>query len=326
MNLIINQIILHILDTNIDTPVLSDNLLSPDDSVRDFLKSHILNSFESDTTKDCSFSADSAFCIMLEESNGDFIAFSKKLAQRFFELMKKHPDIADGDLIVADLIADETPYLGVFKLNYKTSFIHHYTRNENTNNNSIINQRTVLPSAGGKVDEFFFVNMSNSDIRLCEKKYEINEAKDYYISSMILECSTQSKSQKDKLSTVKKAAEKALKTHYTDDKMINAAVSSIIADETCDNILEVEKVKEKVAREYPLAKETFAQQIEEKQMDDEKIYVAPSSAKRLEKQSIKTKNGVVINIPTYLMNEENVEFINNPNGTISILIKNVHMY
>ena len=60
-------------------------------------------------------------------------------------------------------------------------------------------------------------------------------------------------------------------------------------------------------------------------MADQKIYVAESSAKRLEKQSIRTKNGVVINIPLNLMNDDNVEFINNPDGTVSILIKNVYL-
>jgi len=325
MNIIINQAILHILDTNISTPVLSDNLLPEDSTVKSFLKEHIGNCFKSDNIKLCSFLENSRFFDILQSSNGDFIAFSKQIASEFFAIMQKHVDIANADLMVADVTIDDASYVGVFKMNYKTSFIHLYTQEEGQNCNSIINQRTVLPSSGTKIDEFFFINTETSDISLAEKKYEINGAKDFYISSLILEC-TRNKSEKTKFNEVKKIAEKALKAHYTDDKMIDAAVSTMIVEETSDgNMLEVEKLKERMERVFPLAKETFAQQIEEKQMTDQKIYVAESSAKRLEKQSIRTKNGVVINIPLNLMNDDNVEFINNPDGTVSILIKNVYM-
>ena len=325
MNIIINQAILHILDTNISTPVLSDNLLPEDGTVKGFLKEHIGNSFQSDNIKHCSFLENSKFFGILESSNGDFTAFSKQIANEFFSVMQKNVDIVSADLIVADVTIDEASYIGVFKLNYKNSFIHLYTQEDGANCNSIINQRTVLPSSGSKIDEFFFINTETSDIILAEKKYEINGAKDFYISSLILEC-TQDKCEKTKFNEVKKIAEKALKTHYTDDKMIDAAVSTMLVEETAEsNMLEVEKLKERMEKVFPLAKETFAQQIEEKQMADQKIYVAESSAKRLEKQSIRTKNGVVINIPLNLMNDDNVEFINNPDGSVSILIKNVYM-
>ena len=325
MNIIINQAILHIIDTSISTPVLSDNLLPEDGTVRGFLKDHIGNSFKSDNIKLCKFLENSRFFDILEGSNGDFIAFSKQIAKEFFSVMQKNADISNADLIVADVTIDETSYIGVFKLNYKTSFIHLYTQEEGQNCNSIINQRTVLPSSGSKIDEFFFINTETSDISLAEKKYEINGVKKFYISKQILEC-TQDKSEKTKFNEVKKIAEKALKTHYTDDKMIDAAVSTMLVEETSEsNMLEVEKLKERMEKVFPLAKETFSQQIEEKQMADQKIYVAESSAKRLEKQSIRTKNGVVINIPLNLMNDNNVEFIKNPDGSVSILIKNVYM-
>lgn len=324
MDITINRLILHILDTNTAEPVLSDSELYSDEAVGEFLSEHISNACKSDSVKQCAFLEDSSFYGLIETSGGDFVSFSKLLANRFFETMKKNVAIPSGDLIVADLCIDGVPFAGAFKLNYKTAFIHQYSGADGTNSNSIIRQRTVLPSSSGKPDEFFLLNMDNMSLNVSEKKYEINGEKDFYISNLILEC-TQNKSEKDKLTEVKKVAQKALKTHYTDDKTVDAAVSALITDETDDNVLEVEKLKERMAEIYPLAKETFANQIEEKNLNEEKIYVAPSSAKKLEKQSIRTKNGVVINIPTNLMNDGGVEFINNPNGSVSILIKNVYM-
>lgn len=54
------------------------------------------------------------------------------------------------------------------------------------------------------------------------------------------------------------------------------------------------------------------------------IQVSPSVARRMEKQSIKAKSGVEIKIPIQIYQDRDaVEFINNPDGSISLLIKNV---
>lgn len=57
---------------------------------------------------------------------------------------------------------------------------------------------------------------------------------------------------------------------------------------------------------------------------DDRVQVSAATVKRLEKQSVKSSGGVEIKIPADLYQDRNaVEFINNPDGTISLLIKNI---
>lgn len=60
----------------------------------------------------------------------------------------------------------------------------------------------------------------------------------------------------------------------------------------------------------------------------EKAEVTPQSektTKKFEKQYLKTDTGIEINIPMEQYQDANqVEFITNPDGTISVLIKNIN--
>ena len=57
---------------------------------------------------------------------------------------------------------------------------------------------------------------------------------------------------------------------------------------------------------------------------DDTVQVQPKTMKRFEKQSVKTPNGIEVKIPADLFRDENsVEFLQNPDGTISLLIKNI---
>ena len=59
----------------------------------------------------------------------------------------------------------------------------------------------------------------------------------------------------------------------------------------------------------------------------EPVVKAPESVvqKKMGKQTLKTDTGIEISIPIDQVRDGNaVEFINNPDGTISILIKNVN--
>ena len=64
-------------------------------------------------------------------------------------------------------------YLGILKLNYRTSYTHQTkTKEDGSNGNHIILQRALLPAQGQKLSEACVVDLSNGSILLTEKKYE----------------------------------------------------------------------------------------------------------------------------------------------------------
>ena len=70
----------------------------------------------------------------------------------------------------------------------------------------------------------------------------------------------------------------------------------------------------------------FTQELEEANLPlEETVSVPPARIKRMEYQSIKTESGIEMKIPTSLLRGDNdyVEFVNEPDGTISLLVKGV---
>ena len=73
------------------------------------------------------------------------------------------------------------------------------------------------------------------------------------------------------------------------------------------------------------AKNEFKESIMKKGIDKKEFQIQNrNSFRKLERQTIKTDTGIEINIPLEQYEDrERLEFITNPDGTISILIKNV---
>ena len=85
-------------------------------------------------------------------------------------------------------------------------------------------------------------------------------------------------------------------------------------------------MKERLEEQFPLAVESFTQELEEANLPlKETVSVPPARIKRMEYQSIKTESGIEMKIPTSLLRGDNdyVEFVNEPDGTISLLVKGV---
>ena len=96
------------------------------------------------------------------------------------------------------------------------------------------------------------MNLSNGEILLTEKKFEVNGEKKLYFSELFLECHAPM-SQKTKLDIVTKAVEQVNKKYYGDeDTRRKMEVKQAIYDELEEKgSLEVEAVKEKVFKDSP---------------------------------------------------------------------------
>lgn len=326
MDLILSKAIVHVLDSTAGAPVFSDRLLELGMEERDYLCAHIEKAYYNDAGKACAFLPESAFPPLLLE-NDDFVAASKQIASLFFEVMHQNPAIPSADLFVALCSVDGHESVAILKMNYKAAYAHYYQQVEGQHYNAIIKQRTILPPASGKPDESAIVDMTDGSIRLVEKKFELGGTKDFYISTRILQ-STQTQPERVKLQAVQAAAARAVKDNYEDTKKVECEIAAILCEEAAagGGNLPVQKVKERIEEQFPLAVPAFAEELQNTGLAvEERVAVPPARIKRLEYQSIKTESGIELKIPTSLLTGENeyVEFINDPDGTISLLVKGV---
>ena len=327
MEIIIHQAILHVLDTTLDAPVLSGGGMELTAEKTAYLQNHIEKLLASDEIRQCRPLPDSAFRNELEH-NQDFIDLSCRIAGVLFDYMHAHTTIPGADLAVVDFTRDGAPWLGILKLNYKNGYTHYTETVEGAPVNSIIQQRACLPTQSGKVEEGALVNLTDYSMRLLEKKYDIDGHKEFYLSSVVYQY-TQAEPEKKKLQAIQEAAAQAVKDAYEDEPHADAQVAMLIANQAADNDnqVSVEQVRQQLAEEYPLAAVPFDDYVEKSEVLEEAaapVTVTPARIRRMESRSIRTANGIEVKIPTELLNSDSeLEFLHDPDGSVSLLIKNV---
>ena len=327
MEIIIHQAILHVLDTTLDAPVLSGGGMELTAEKTAYLQNHIEKLLASDEIRQCRPLPDSAFRNELEH-NQDFIDLSCRIAGVLFDYMHAHTTIPGADLAVVDFTRDGAPWLGILKLNYKNGYTHYTETVEGAPVNSIIQQRACLPTQSGKVEEGALVNLTDYSMRLLEKKYDIDGHKEFYLSSVVFQY-TQAEPEKKKLQAIQEAAAQAVKDAYEDEPHADAQVAMLIANQAADNDnqVSVEQVRQQLAEEYPLAAVPFDDYVEKSEVLEETaapVTLTPAPIRRMESRSIRTANGIEVKIPTELLNSDSeLEFLHDPDGSVSLLIKNV---
>lgn len=329
-NIIIKKAILHILDNYQEMPVLSTNELDKDKDINDFLERHISKVLSDADLKKAYFNLEDNLvlnkCKEISQNLDLFTQISIELANGLFSIMKQNPDIPQADVIFAIYEYREVDYLAMLKLNYRNSYIHFVSYTDAGNVNQLIKQKTTLPGDSQKVDECVIVDLSSLELKLLEKQYEICEKKERYLSKIFLKCNSQL-SLKQKIKILDKTASKISKEHLIEDFKTVSKLKSCLAESIEEsNEIKVDMVADKVFGENTSLKKAYVEEVQKAGLVENtvKLPEAVNAGKKFMTQKLKTDSGIEINFPAHFYDNQDVmEFINNPDGTISILIKNV---
>lgn len=331
----IERAILHALDPSAGVAVLSEEPMDINEEVREFLDAHLIKCLESDESQKGILREEGNFGQRMralgraleagEPGRDAFIYESRQLAEQIFSILNANPDVPRGDLICMLCQVGGgggKTYFAALKMNYHDGFAHYYV-NGNLN---IVGQRVLLPGVGRKLEEAFIVDLETLEVQVIEKKYlMLDETRAAYLSEQILGCVTEA-SERSKLMAVKKAVQKANKEILGDRKVVEQEFMSRMHEYLRDeDEPTVGEMCREVLRDYPQVRPMVEEQILAGHIElDDTVQVQPKTMKRFEKQSVKTPNGIEVKIPADLFRDENsVEFLQNPDGTISLLIKNI---
>ena len=324
--IIIRNAIVHILDSSVGMPVLSDTVLDLSPDLNDFIRNHIFKIASGDDLKRCVFHEDSYIYGLLKEfKEENLILFSQEISSYLYTIMNQNINIPAADFIVVTYQYQSQMHLAFLKLNYKETFIHLTGETDGYNCNDIIKYKATLPSSS-RLSEAAIINLAEMEVDIVEKKYEVNGVKTNYLSELFLQCHAKMSS-KTKLSIVTKAVEQINKKYYEEDFDKQMEAKSIIQNELAEEgTLNVEVLSEKIYGNQPEIKEAFTEKLEKYNLHKEEV--APKNKqtiRKLEKQFLTTDSGIEINIPMEeYKNPDRVEFITNSDGTISVLIKNIN--
>ncbi len=327
--IIIKDAVAHILDTSVGMPVLSEHVLERHEELNDLLRNHIYKVASGDDLKTCVFGEEESemFRLVKGFSEDSLVEFSKEAAIRLYDIMHANPGIPSADFCVVAFQCGGKPYLALLKMNYKESFVH-MTQNADDGSNyvSIIMQTATLPASASKLTEAVIIDLEDYAIRIVEKKYEVNGVNTNYLSELYLKCHARM-SQRTRMKIVEKTVDQINHKYFEDniEKQLEAkaVIESQIREE---GAITPAVIGERLYEEYPSVKEEFEEKLDKYNMvRDEVRPQNEMTVRRLHKQYLKTDTGIEINIPMdEYNNNDSVEFITNPDGTISIMIKNIN--
>jgi len=322
----IRRAVLHILDKSIGVPLLSEELLDLYE-IEEFVERHILKSLKDEDSK-IIHNYDGKLLDILdsyEHSPNGFLNLSKEFASMFYNIISKS-EVPSADLLVIDYLNNEERNLMILKLNYKKSYIHYVEKSESLKN-KIICQPVSLPNESQKIDEFINFNTKKNIVTIKEKKYDFDGISEKYISKFILEIA-QSKSPKENLNLVKNAVDKVIKKYYPDDFMIKINTNDTMAESfNKERMINVDNIAEQVSKGIENIREDFLDDIKMAGITKKQILLNDNLKSHLnKKQRIITEDGIEVKVPiNFFKMKDKYEIINNPDGTLSILIKNIEI-
>lgn len=324
----IRSAILHILDSMTGEPVLSDDCLEMGSELQDFIKEHIAKLFQGDDSKKCEFHKNESeiYALLNEYDDENFVPISKDIATHLYHIMNANIDIPSADLFVVRFTSDSLEYLAILKMNYKAFYTHRSIPENNFIRNEIYSFRSLLPAETNRLSEAAVIRLNDLAIWLIEKKAEINGKKEEYFSELFLKCKTKL-SDKKKLSLVQKAIETVNNNAYEEYARFEPQMQAkaIIHEQLDKNGgFVVEEIGDLVFAGKEDLRVAYQNEVEKYDIVKEDILPqSERTTKKYDRQHLLTDTGIEIKIPMDQYENNNVEFITNPDGSMSLVIKNI---
>lgn len=325
----IERSVLHVLDVNAGLPVLSKGELEVSEDLVDYLGKHIDKVLDDPNTKTAIFTGEENNIHLLSKklngNDNDFLPITSEIANKLFVLMQKNIDIPSADLICCLAEIDGAKHLGILKLNYKEGFTHWVQNAEEGSINTIIRHQTLLPRDGQKLEECVLINLLDFSLRLIEKQFEINGEKEFYLAKYFLQCSCEL-SDNAKLKILDKVAKNINKKYFDEDfektiKLKKAVSESFEESST----IQIDQIADKAFENNHDIRHEYVEEIIKAGINEKEITIPDRLIeKKFKTHKIKTDTGIEIDFPLeYAENRDKIEFVNNPDGTLSIIIKNI---
>lgn len=326
--MIIKNAILHILDYKSDICVFSQQLLDcSNTATSEYIEKHLEKLHKDSSCKNGEFLQESQFANFLGQYKNQaitFIDFSNWIGDILHQKISLADKQESTDLLIVDYIYEDISYFAVMVLVNKSAYTHQVYSDENGVYNDIALHYAILPSTSQRADSFAVINTNDMTILFVDKSRIIDGKRAYVLQQDLLEC-TSNVSTKEAVKIVKEITTQVAEEYGTNTAVaISRAKSYIMENSEVADSFSTTQLAEAVFSDAPFMKEAFEQKAEEKKIPKDIKIERQVAVKTSSSHKITTDTGIEITIPVeYFENEKYIEFINNPNGTISIQLKNI---
>ncbi|WP_373823246.1 nucleoid-associated protein [Streptococcus ferus] len=317
MDFYIKQVIIHQFRPDDTELHLATSPIELTPRLDDYFRKKLSRVF-SEEAKRGYFEANSPFFAKIED---DLAVSSQTIAKLWREAFVISENQKTNDLIFIQFDKDGVPYFAFLRLALREHLAHIIGEEspiQITQNN--------LPSAAQTPDEALVVNLTSRQYYLIEKRIKHNGSFANYFSENLLQV-TPKQSVKKSIKTLEHTAQKIAENFNQDDFTFQSKMKSVIYDHLeGEEELSPEKLADQLFDSNLTARLSFVDQVKETIPEPINISDIDHSrqTKKLENQKLSLSNGIEMLVPTRVFQDaESVEFIQNQDGTYSILIKNI---
>lgn len=247
------------------------------------------------------------------------------LQKKTYDILSHCDEMESTDLLVVDFTDDDgVRTLAVLMLENKTAYTHQVLDEEGNVYNKLIKHYAILPGTSQKIEAYALMRFDDFSIRFIDKKRKCNGDDIYILPDRLLQCTSQI-SGRDAVKIINKIAAEVAEDHGGSSVEALSKAKNYLADhaETSDS-LSPKELGSAVFSDNKEMQSQFEEKIQEAQLPDN-ISVQQDFARKTGKtHKIKTDTGIEITFPSeYIDNSDYIQFINNPDGTLSIELKNI---
>lgn len=326
----INHAILHIFDAQSAVTVFSEAELEFDTrAVKSFVTKHLKRSRNAADNHPGSFTQESAFAAELKRyffGERTFIDLSQQIAEFLCEQLSHAEKPSSADILVADFEDDEeTRWFAILIMESRMAFMHEVANDAGTVAAKIARHHAILPAPTQKIASYALVRSRDLAVLYQDKPRTIMGADTQLIVDGLLQCTTGT-SAKEVIDTVTRAVAEAAEEHGANAAVALAATKAAMVEQVeVDEELPPWDIVDEVFAEEPALQATVRQKLEEEHVP-ERVSVERAHAERpnVRSQKIRTDTGIEITFPVEMSkNSEYIAFKNEPNGLISIELRNI---
>lgn len=322
----INRAILHVVDSK-GTSTLSKQELDIDsETCYQFVQKHVKKLQKQSEAREACFTAESAVYGLVRAYQKDELHFtdlSHKLCERLSGIISGSDEIPAADILIVDFEDRKNRYLAILKLNYIECFTHKLADGDN----QIVKNTNVLPFTSGKVEEACLIPYEPMVLRILEKPYNVNGEESNYFSELFLECDTDLS--KKEIADVISQAAADINQKYFESNIESAArfsqaliAEAELADE--DEGIHIENVIKRAFEENEQAAGEFLEAAKEAGLPHDIKMDEKFIRRQFGTHKFKADNGIEIKFPAELLEQaETIQFISNPDGTVSVTMRNL---
>ena len=326
--MIINKAILHILDFDSAMSIISQRELDFSDiTIYEYIEKHLEHIKSDLSQKSGAFSQGSSFLVQLNNylaEQSSFIELSAFIGNTLYEQIAQSDKSVPTDLLVVDFSDNGSRYLALLLLTSKIAYTHQVLTSDGNIHNEIIRHHAILPNTTQKADSYALISCDDFAIGFIDKKRVIAGQEAYLLPDILLQC-TSTISGKEAIKTVSQIATEVAEKHGANSAVIiSKAKNYLLENAETSSSFSPKKLGQDVFAGSQAMQQEFESQIKEAQLPQDVKVEKTLAIKTAKNHKIKTDTGIEITFPAeYFENHDFIEFINNPDGTISIEVKNI---